>query len=145
MDSKKELFERNMEKMRENEEELKAIFDSVRDGIALIDTTGKIIRVNKRILEIGGYTEEEIVGKRLNVLKMFTPRSRARMISEITKAMIPGQPPAPIEMEAYTKTEKNSYVIFIKDNGIGISKEEIDKIFDMGYSKSGTGFGLTIV
>ena len=39
--------------MRENEEELKAIFDSVRDGIALIDTTGKIIRVNKRILEIG--------------------------------------------------------------------------------------------
>jgi len=53
MDSKKELFERNMEKMRENEEELKAIFDSVRDGIALIDTTGKIIRVNKRILEIG--------------------------------------------------------------------------------------------
>ena len=56
------------EALRNSKEELQAIFDSVKDGIALIGVTGKVIRMNKRIMEIGGYTEEEIVGKRLELL-----------------------------------------------------------------------------
>jgi PAS domain S-box-containing protein len=49
------------------------------------------------------------------------------------------------EIEISSEKKKDSYIIYVKDNGRGISKEEIDKIFDMGYSKTGTGFGLTIV
>ncbi len=48
-------------------------------------------------------------------------------------------------IEISSEKKKNSYVICVKDNGRGIPKEDIDKIFDIWYSKTGTGFGLTIV
>jgi PAS domain S-box-containing protein len=35
--------------------------------------------------------------------------------------------------------------IYVKDNGRGIPAGKIDKIFDVGYSKTHTGFGLAIV
>ncbi|MBW2038229.1 MAG: PAS domain S-box protein [Deltaproteobacteria bacterium] len=84
------------------EEELKAIFDGVKDGIALLDITGKVIKINKRVVEVGGYTEEEIVGKRLKLLKMFTPPSIAKMLSVFAKT-ISGQQVPPFEVEVYTK------------------------------------------
>ncbi|MEA1993118.1 MAG: HAMP domain-containing sensor histidine kinase, partial [Euryarchaeota archaeon] len=49
------------------------------------------------------------------------------------------------EIEISSKKRGNNYVISVKDNGKGMPEEEIDKIFDMGYSKTGTGFGLNIV
>jgi PAS domain S-box-containing protein len=48
-------------------------------------------------------------------------------------------------IEISSEKKKDSYVIYVKDNGRGIPKEDIDKIFDIWYSKTGTGFGLTIV
>jgi PAS domain S-box-containing protein len=86
----------------ESEEELKAIFDSVRDGIALLDMTGKVIKANKRIVEVGGYSEEEIVGRRIKLLKMFAPSSIAKMLPAFAK-IISGQKVLPIEVETYTK------------------------------------------
>ncbi len=49
------------------------------------------------------------------------------------------------KIEIFSRKKEDSYVISVRDNGKGISKEDIDKIFDIGYSKRGTGFGLTIV
>lgn len=86
----------------ESEEELKAIFDSVRDGIALLDMTGKVIKVNKRIVDVGGYSEEEIVERRIKLLKMFTPSSIAKMLLAFVK-IISGQQVLPVEVETYTK------------------------------------------
>ena len=48
-------------------------------------------------------------------------------------------------MELSSEKKKDTYILYVKDNGKGISKEEIDKIFDMRYSKTGSGFGLSIV
>ncbi len=88
--------------LRESEEDLQAIFDSVGDGIALIDATGKVIKINKRIVEIGGYNEDEIVGKRIALLKMFPPPSLAKTLYSFTK-LISGQYCPPFDIEAYTK------------------------------------------
>jgi len=90
------------EKLRESEKELKAIFNSIRDGVAIIDVTGKTIKINKRIVEVGGYSEEEIIGKRLKFLKMFPPRSIAIMVYNFTK-LISGRQPPPFNVEVYTK------------------------------------------
>ena len=56
----------------------------------------------------------------------------------------PMRPPAPIEVE--TTTHDEDVVIFIADNGVGIPKSIIDRIFDPLFTtkSNGTGLGLTV-
>ncbi|MBN1254210.1 MAG: PAS domain S-box protein [Deltaproteobacteria bacterium] len=91
--------------LRESEEELEAIFNDVRDGIVVLDLTGKIIKINKRITERTEYTEKDLVGKRFAVLKMLTPQSIAKMIASFPKT-IAGRQGTPYEVEGYSKTGK---------------------------------------
>jgi len=90
------------ERVFESEKQLQAIFESVGDGIGIIDKTGKVLKINRRILEVGGYSEEEIVGKRFQIFKMFTPSSIAKMVSAFAKA-VSGQHVPPFEVEVRTK------------------------------------------
>jgi PAS domain S-box-containing protein len=94
--------ERAEEALRESEAELAAVFDGVGDGIALIDRTGRVVRVNRRIVEVGGYTEEEIIGKRFEFLNMFPPHSFKKIVSRFA-TLISGQQVPPFEVEVYTK------------------------------------------
>jgi diguanylate cyclase (GGDEF)-like protein/PAS domain S-box-containing protein len=89
--------------LRESEEELDAIFNEVRDGIVLLDLTGKIIKINKRIAEVTGYSEKYIVGKRFNFFKNFPPTSIAKMTAAFIKAGT-GQRVPPFQVIGYTKT-----------------------------------------
>ncbi len=55
-----------------------------------------------------------------------------------------------LELEIYTKKQKENIVLYIKDNGIGIKESEIEKIFDKSFTgtngrlsnKKSTGIGL---
>lgn len=55
-----------------------------------------------------------------------------------------------LELEIYTKKQKENIVLYVKDNGIGIKQGEIDKIFDKSFTgtngrlsnKKSTGIGL---
>jgi diguanylate cyclase (GGDEF)-like protein/PAS domain S-box-containing protein len=100
--SEREL-RRTEEALRESEEEFESIFNDVRDGIVLLDMTGKILKINKRITEVTGYTEKEVVGKRFSLLKMMTAKSMARMISAFTKTAA-GQQMQHYEVDGYTTT-----------------------------------------
>lgn len=91
------------EALRESQEELQAIFDNARDGIALFDLEGRLLKVNKRVLEVGGYTTDEISGKTFDLLEMFTPESIERMFT--AKDMILSGKEVPVfECEACTKS-----------------------------------------
>ena len=94
--------------LRESEEELDAIFNEVRDGIVLLDLTGKIIKINKRIAEVTGYSEKYIVGKRFNFFKNFPPTSIAKMTAAFIKAGT-GQRVPPFEVIGYTKTGERRF------------------------------------
>jgi PAS domain S-box-containing protein len=91
------------EALRESEEELQAIFDSSMNGIALLDLEGRLIKVNKRVLAVGGYEMEEISGKPLGLLKMFTTESIERMAS-IRDMILSGKEVTAFECEVYTKS-----------------------------------------
>jgi diguanylate cyclase (GGDEF)-like protein/PAS domain S-box-containing protein len=114
------------EALRESEEELEAIFNTVRDGIALLDMTGKVIKINKRITETTGYTEKDIVGKRFTLLKMLTPKSIAKMVAAFPKTIAGKQGP-PYEVEGYTKAgekrlgEIYSSLLSIKGKAAGVA------------------------
>jgi PAS domain S-box-containing protein/putative nucleotidyltransferase with HDIG domain len=50
---------------------LKAVLDTAMDGMALIDAGGSVIAVNKAATQMTGYTEEDILGRSFEVLRMF--------------------------------------------------------------------------
>lgn len=55
-----------------------------------------------------------------------------------------------LNIEVYSEPNKDNTVLYIKDNGIGIKKEEISRVFDKGFTgtngrlagKKSTGIGL---
>lgn len=56
-------------------------FENAEDGMVVTDPTTKIIKVNKRYMEITGYDEEELIGQKTNILSSgWTP-------SEVYKSM----------------------------------------------------------
>jgi signal transduction histidine kinase len=67
------------------------------------------------------------------------------LISNAIRYSSPQQPYVNISIEA----DEENAVIIITDNGVGIAREHVDKIFNMFYrasqSKSGSGLGLYIV
>jgi len=83
-------------------DEFKAIFDNVRDGIVLLTLTGRVLKVNQRIIEVGGYSEDEIVGRRFTQLKLFPLKSRVQMAARFSKELMGVKTP-PLEVEAYSK------------------------------------------
>jgi PAS domain S-box-containing protein len=90
------------EASQESENELSAIFHDVRNGIALLDTSGKITRVNKYIVDMGGYAENELVGKQFDSLQMFLPASIESMQRGFGR-LVEGLDVDPYEVELFTK------------------------------------------
>ena len=51
----------NENKLKEQQEELQSIFDTTKDGLAVVDLTTKFVKVNKAYGDITGLTEEELL------------------------------------------------------------------------------------
>ena len=51
--------------LRESEQRYRIFFDNAAFGAVELDLEGKTLRVNKRACEMGGYTAEEFVGKKV--------------------------------------------------------------------------------
>jgi len=51
------------ETLRNSEEKLRITFNSARDGIAVVDLLGVLTEVNSAILNITGYSRDELIGK----------------------------------------------------------------------------------
>jgi protein-histidine pros-kinase len=61
-------LQRQRDEMRASELRFRSVFQSAADGIILADESAKIVGWNKGSEEIFGYSEEEILGSRLEVL-----------------------------------------------------------------------------
>jgi PAS domain S-box-containing protein len=101
----REIKERNRveEALRHSQEELKAIFDDARDGIAVLNTQGRVVKVNRRILDIGGYSEQEIVGQRADSLGIVTDERVEELVSAFRRLM-EGEDVHPFEVDLTTKS-----------------------------------------
>jgi PAS domain S-box-containing protein len=124
---RREIAERKRieEALRQGEEELRAIFDGARDGIIVLDKTGKVVRINKYVEEIGGYAEDELVGKRIDVLEMVPPQSMEKILAAYNM-LEKGQDVPPYEIEVHLKTgekrisEVHSSLVRQREGVVGI-------------------------
>ncbi|MEW6527953.1 MAG: PAS domain S-box protein [Spirochaetota bacterium] len=76
------------QKLRESEERYRNLAESTQDLIALHDMDGNIQYVNQAVINISGYTQEEIIG---NSILMFVPRKYRRSIYERHAKRLAGQ------------------------------------------------------
>jgi len=93
---------KNNTKTDNSKETLEAIFDSVRDGLVILDKTGKITKISKSLVEIGGYPEKELINKRLKFMTMFTPKSLSKMLMHFISTLA-GNEQMPYEVEGMQK------------------------------------------
>ncbi len=60
------------------------------------------------------------------------------LVVNASEATTPGEG----EIEFTIKPFKSDYVLSIRDNGVGLEKEQIDKLFDAFYTNKATGIGI---
>ncbi len=53
--------------LRESEERYRVLYENLPDGVVGIDLEGRFTFCNKRIVEMWGYSEDEIIGERLDI------------------------------------------------------------------------------
>jgi PAS domain S-box-containing protein len=100
------------EKTRESRALLASVFDTVADGVAYLDTSGKIITANKRLVEnMLGYKMEEIVGLNFTDLGRVEPKEHSTVSKMITDAVATGN------------QVKDFKVTLVRKDGRGISTE----------------------
>jgi PAS domain S-box-containing protein len=85
------------EALQKSQEELRQMFESVTDGISVIDLNGVITRVNQRTVKMHGFSSrDEVVGK--SALELIAPRDHERVKTNMRKALKRGT----IEVVEYT-------------------------------------------
>jgi len=89
--------------LRESEEKYRNIFEAAGDIILLLDTRGTVLDANQKLLTIGGYKREEIIGKNIRKLAgIITLKSMPIIIKNFFKR-IAGKTSAPYEVQMITK------------------------------------------
>jgi PAS domain S-box-containing protein len=77
------------EKAVNSEEKLRQIFESVTDGIAVIDLEGTITEANQRTVEMHGFSSrDELLGK--SVFELLAPREHTRLAVDLKQAIEEG-------------------------------------------------------
>ncbi len=77
------------EALRESQEKLQKMFESVTDGISVIDLNGVIIETNQRMVEMHGFkSRDELLGR--NALELVAPRDHERIAANMWKAIKQG-------------------------------------------------------
>ncbi|MFO8009462.1 MAG: PAS domain S-box protein [Dehalococcoidia bacterium] len=71
--------------LRNSEEKLRATFESVRDGIIVVDLEGKVLQVNDAATSITGYTTDELIGK--NALDFTYGEDRGKVIEDMARTL----------------------------------------------------------
>src|SRR4030066_2191974 len=104
---KKKTPQKNTE-TNNSKETLQAIFNSVRDGLVILNKTGKITQMSDSLVEMGGYSRKEIICKRLKLMTMFTPKSLTKILINFVRT-IAGSDIMPYVVEATTKPGKKMF------------------------------------
>ena len=107
------------ERLRESEEKYRSIFESANDIIVIIDKKGKIIDVNDKLLELGGYKREEIVDKSVKALTKVITKKGMVIIMKNLLARMTGAEVMPYEVEFL---KKDRSVMFAEINATAIKR-----------------------
>ena len=93
---------REEKELAESMKEFQTLFDLMPDPVVIVDGKGTFLAVNRKVEEITGFKEEELLGQNFLWTKIVTARSKATLMKNLVKRMV-GMQFAPYEVEALTK------------------------------------------
>jgi len=104
----------------ESEKQYRIFFESANDILVFLDRHGKILDVNEKLTEVGGYEREDFVGKNIRSLTaIMSKRSLAIVAKNFIKRMA-GLKVPPYEVEMVTKSGE---WLTIEINAVAIRRE----------------------
>jgi PAS domain S-box-containing protein len=114
------------ESFKDFEEKFKFLFDNAADPIFILDNKGKFIQINKKVKEILGYREKDLIGKKFTEMNILTKKSKLIALENFIKRMA-GFEIKPYEIEII---KKNGEIVIGEINASAI-KENGKTIGDM--------------
>jgi PAS domain S-box-containing protein len=81
------------EALRESEGKYRVLFDEAADSIAIIDTEGHLLDVNKRFEEESGWSREEMIGKNVFTLGLLMKPSVEKAVYHLSRLLNDIEPP----------------------------------------------------
>lgn len=87
-----------------------SVLDYIRECVAVIDKTGRIVFINKAISDNWGYGKEEFLGKRFQALNIVTPKSMVEVMAVFTKRIIGSTEATKYDIEIKTKDNRTRMV-----------------------------------
>lgn len=101
------------------------IYNYFSDGIVQLDPAGRIVKVDRRILKFGEYQEDEIIGRNIIDLDMFSSESVRKISTSFSKILTKQKIPS-LEVNFWTKSGKEktvkiqSFLLMKKEKIVGI-------------------------
>ena len=136
----KHFFEK---KILEQNTELEIIFEYAQDGIAVLDLESKFLKVNKKYLEMTGFTEKELLQK--SCLELTIPKDQEKskkalqniirngIVNNLEKTCITNDNmKIPVSISASLLPDKKSFLIVTKDMTSLKIIEEQSRLASMG-------------
>jgi two-component system sporulation sensor kinase A len=75
------------ESFKDFEEKFKFLFDNAADPIFILDNKGRFIQINKKVKEILGYREKDLIGKKFIEMNILTKKSKLIALENFIKRM----------------------------------------------------------
>lgn len=112
--------------LQEGEEKYRDFIEEAPIGVGIIDLTGKVLFINKRIEELTGWSRKEIIGKHGFGLELFDDDTRKRLLERFA-ARIEGDPPKRMEIPIIGKNQSPLWVevitTILKKNDIPVGAQ----------------------
>jgi signal transduction histidine kinase len=97
----------------------------------------------------GTTLEESILFKGVEIINLDRNRLQTILNNLVSNSIRYRFASRPLKIEIKTEIDKDSLLLSVRDNGIGIKEQHLERIFDMFYrtneSSTGSGLGLYIV
>jgi diguanylate cyclase (GGDEF)-like protein/PAS domain S-box-containing protein len=90
------------EALRESRERYRVLFDQAADLIAIIDTGGNFLDLNRKFEEEGGWSREEMIGKNVFTSGIMTKESTQKAFLHLSQLLMGKEPPI-FEIEGIKK------------------------------------------
>lgn len=111
------------EALRESEGKLREIFENVNDEIVYLDQSGTIVDLNDRIEDMFGYTRNELVGKNLDELELFSSEDLAEFATSFDNLIAESVPSESRFLKEFEAKRKDGSTVFVESSARLIERD----------------------